>query len=137
MMRVMKLLLVLALLFAPQIPNPKNDPTGVWLAETGSQFQIQLSGSDMHVKMVPGTNPKFLQYEMELMNEKEVNTYYGKGFFVAKMDTGKECRLTTDWRVVVVSRDRIIGTVTSVTADGKTCDVQETAQVPIDLKRQK
>ena len=91
----------------------------------------------MHIKMVPGSNPKFLQYEMELQNEKEVNTYYGKGFFVAKMETGKECKLTTSWRVVVVSRDRIIGTVTSVTADGKTCEVQETEQVPLDLKRQK
>ena len=136
-MRGMKLLLVLTLLIPAQVPNPKNDPTGVWLAETGSQFQIQLSGSDMHIKMIPGTNPKFLQYEMELQNEKEVNTYYGKGFFVAKMETGKECRLTTDWRVVVVSQDRIIGTVTSVTADGKTCEVQETTQTPLDLKRKK
>jgi len=136
-MRLMRLLLVLTLLFLPQIPNPKNDPTGVWLADTGSQFQIQLSGSDMHVSMVPGTNPKFLQYEMELKNEKEVNTYYGKGFFIAKMETGKECKLTTDWRVVVVSPERIIGTVTSVTADGKTCEIQETTQVPIDLKKKK
>jgi hypothetical protein len=136
-MRGMKLLLVLTLLIPAQVPNPKNDPTGVWLAETGSKFQIQLSGSDMHIKMIPGSNPKFLQYEMELQNEKEANTYYGKGFFVAKMETGKECRLTTDWRVVVVSSDRIIGTVTSVTADSKTCAVQETTQIPLDLKRQK
>jgi len=136
-MRGMKLLLVLTLLIPAQVPNPKNDPTGVWLAETGSKFQIQFSGSDLHVKMIPGSNPKFLQYEMELQNEKEANTYYGKGFFVAKMETGKECKLTTDWRVVVVSRDRIIGTVTSVSADGKTCAVQETTQIPLDLKRQK
>ena len=136
-MRVMTLLLVLTLLFTPQVPNPKNDPTGVRVADTGSQFQIQLSGSDMHIRMVPGTNPKFLQYEMELKNEKEVNTYWGKGFFVAKMETGKECKLTTEWRVVVVSPDRIIGTVSSVAADGKTCEVQETTQVPLDLKRQK
>ena len=137
-MRLMKLVLVaLMLLFPQQVPNPKNDPTGVWQATTGSEFQIQLSGSDMHVSMVPGTNPKFLQYEMELKNEKEVNTYYGKGFFIAKMETGKECKLTTDWRVVVVSPERIIGTVTSVTADGKTCEIQETTQVPIDLKKKK
>jgi hypothetical protein len=136
-MHVMKLLLFLMLLLPPQVPNPKNDPTGVWLAGTGSQYQIQLSGSSMHIKIVPGSNPKFLQYEMELMNEKEVNTYWGKGFFVAKMETGKECRLTTDWRVVVVSPDRIIGTTTRVSADGKTCEVKETTQVPLDLKRQK
>jgi hypothetical protein len=134
----MKSLLVGLLLLSPlQVPVPKNDPTGVWQADTGSEFQMQLSGSELHVKIVPGTNPKFLEYEMELKNEDEPNTYYGKGFFVAKMDTGKECKLTTDWRVVVVSRERIVGTVTSVTADGNTCAVQETTQVPLDLKKKK
>jgi hypothetical protein len=132
----MKLLLV-ALMLLPTQQIPKNDPSGTWQADTGSQFSITLSGPDLHVSLVPGSNPKFLQYEMDLKVEKEVNTYWGKGFFVAKMESGKECKLTTDWRVVIVSPDRIIGTVTSVTADKNTCAVQETTQVPLDLKRKR
>jgi hypothetical protein len=132
----MKLLLV-ALMLLPTQQIPRNDPTGTWQADTGSQFNMTLSGPDLHVSLVPGSNPKFLQYEMDLKVEKEANTYWGKGFFVAKMESGKECKLTTDWRVVVVASDRIVGTVTSVTADKNTCAVQETTQVPLDLKRKR
>jgi hypothetical protein len=131
------LTLILTLLFSQEIRIPKNNPDGVWSAATGSQFEMQLSGSDLHVKLVPGSNPRFLQYELDLMNEKEVNTYSGKGFFVAKMETGKECKLSTEWRFVVVSSDRIVGTATNVTADGQTCAVKDTTQVPIDLTRKK
>jgi hypothetical protein len=132
----MKALLVL-LLVLPQVPNPRNDPTGLWQADTGSQFTMRLSGENLHVSIVPQSNPKFIQYEMDLKNESDVNNYWGKGYFVAKMDTGKECKLETDWRIVVVSADRIIGTVTSVSADGTTCAVQDKTQVPLDLKRKK
>jgi len=131
------LTLILTLLLSQEVRIPKNNPTGVWSAGTGSQFEMQLSGSDLHVKLVPGSNPKFLQYEVDLMNEKEVNTYSGKGFFVAKMATGKECKLSTEWRFVIVSIDRIVGTATNVTADAQTCVVQETTQVPLDLTRNK
>jgi hypothetical protein len=131
------LALILTLLFSQEIRIPKNNPDGVWGAATGSQFEMQLSGSDLHVKLVPGSNPRFLQYELDLKNEKEVNTYSGKGFFVAKMETGKECKLSTEWRFVVVSNDRIVGTATNVTADGQTCAVQETTQIPLDLTRKK
>src|SRR5689334_19084795 len=113
----MKVLALLAavLLFPQRIP--KYDPTGVWLAETGSKYEMKLSGSDLHIELVAGSNPKFLQYQLDAKNESEVNTYSGKGFLVAKMDTGKECKLPTEWRFIVVAPDRIIGNSSSVTAD--------------------
>ncbi|HYR89110.1 MAG TPA: hypothetical protein VE422_33855 [Terriglobia bacterium] len=132
----MKLLaLVLTFLISQQIP--KNNPNGVWEADTGSQYELRLSGSDLHVKMVSGSNSKFLQYEVDMTNEKEINTYKGTGFFVAKMEGGKECKLATEWQFVVVSNDRIIGAATAVIADQKTCQVLEKNQVQIDLKKRK
>ena len=116
---------------------PKNNPNGVWEADTGSQYELRLSGSDLHVKMVSGSNSKFLQYEVDMTNEKEINTYKGTGFFVAKMEGGKECKLATEWQFVVVSNDRIIGAATAVIADQKTCQVLEKNQVQIDLKKRK
>jgi len=132
----MKLLaLALTLLFSQQIP--KNNPNGVWEAESGSQFELRLAGSDLHVKLVPRSNAKFLQYEIEMKSEEEVNTYSGKGFFVAKMEGGKECKLPAQWRLIVVSPDRIIGIASTVTADQETCEVKETGQAQLDLKKKK
>src|SRR5688572_15474699 len=133
--RLMKAL-VLALTFLLFQVIPKHDPNGLWEAQSGSQFEMRVSGSDLRVKLVPGSNPKFLQYELDMKNETELNTYSGKGFFVAKMETGKECKLATEWRFVVVSKDRIIGNASNITADGKPCEVLETTQVQLDLKRQ-
>ena len=76
-------MLVLSLLSA-QVS--KNNPNGVWEAETGSQFQMRLNGKDLHVNIVPGSNPKFIQYEVDLKNEDEINTYSGNGFFVFQID---------------------------------------------------
>ena len=127
-------MLVLSLLSA-QVP--KNNPNGVWEAETGSQFQMRLSGKDLHVNIVPGSNPKFIQYEVDLKNEDEINTYSGKGFFVAKMEGGKECKFPTEWRFVIVSPERILGISSNVVADSKTCEIKQKAQSQLDLKKSK
>jgi len=131
----MKFLTFVLTLLTAQIP--KYNPTGVWEAETGSQFELRLSGSDLHVKIVPGSNPKFLEYELDMKNQDEVNTYKGSGFFVAKMEGGKECKLPTEWEFVVVSPDRIIGAATLVMANRETCEITEKSQGQLDLKKKK
>lgn len=133
----MKVLALIAALVFFQQNISKYDPSGVWVAETGSKYEMRLAGAELHIQLVAGSNPKFLQYQLDAKNESEVNTYSGKGFLVAKMDTGKECRLPTEWRFIVVAPDRIIGNSSSVVADGNTCEVQETEQVRLDLKKQK
>jgi len=131
----MKLLPLALILLLAQIP--KYNPNGVWEAETGSQFELRLTGSDLHVKIVPGSNSKFLDYEVDTKNQNEINTYKGTGFFVAKMEGGKECKLPTEWEFVVVSSDRIIGIASSITADQKTCEIKEKSQIQLDLKKKK
>src|SRR3989454_1239916 len=131
----MKFLPLVLTLLLGQIP--KYNPNGIWESESGSQYELLLNGSDLHVKMVPGSNPKFLQYEVDMKNQEEINSYKGTGFFVAKMEGGKECKLPTEWQFVVVSNDRIIGAVTSVVADQQTCQVREKTQVQLDLKKKK
>ena len=116
---------------------PKNNPNGVWEAETGSQFQMRLNGKDLHVNIVPGSNPKFIQYEVDLKNEDEINTYSGEGFFVAKMEGGKECKFPTEWRFIIVSPERILGISSNIVADSKTCEIKETTQSQLDLKKSK
>ena len=116
---------------------PKNNPNGVWEAETGSQFQMRLNGKDLHVNIVPGSNPKFIQYEVDLKNEDEINTYSGKGFFVAKMEGGKECKFPTEWRFIIVSPERILGISSNIVADSKTCEIKEQKQTQLDLKKSK
>ena len=98
---------------------------------------MRLSGKDLHVSIVPGSNPKFVQYEVDMKNEEEVNTYSGKGFFVAKMNGGKECKFPTEWRFIVVSTDHILGISSNVNADSKTCDVKESNQIKLELKKKK
>jgi hypothetical protein len=132
----MKVLAVIAaVLFLQNIP--KHDPNGIWTSDSGSKYELRLSGSDLHVKLVPGSNARFLQYEVEMKNESEINTYSGKGFLVAKMQTGKECKFPTEWRFIVVSPTQILGSSQSTIADGNTCEVQETEQIRLDLKKQK
>src|SRR5213593_3047459 len=107
--------LALALLVAQKVP--KNDPNGLWLAESGSQYELHLNGANLQVKLVSGSNPKFLSYEVTLTNQDEINTYKGTGTFVAKMEGGKECKFETEWLLVVVSPDRILGGATGILAD--------------------
>ena len=129
------LALILTLLFIQQIP--KNNPNGVWEASSGSQYEIRANGSNLQVKIVPGSNPKFLEYELNMKSEEEINTYSGTGFFVAKMEGGKECKLPTEWRFIVVSADRIVGSASNVIADQKTCEVKDKSQAQLDLKKKK
>jgi len=96
-----------------------------------------LNGKDLHVNIVPGSNPKFIQYEVDLKNEDEINTYSGNGFFVAKMDGGKECKFPTEWRFIIVSPDRILGISSNIIADSKTCEIKERKQAQLDLKKSK
>jgi hypothetical protein len=127
--------LILALFFTQQIP--KYSPVGVWETETGSQYELRLTGSDLQAKIVPGSNPKYIRYEVDLKNQEELNTYKGTGFFVAKMESGKECKFDTEWILVVVSADRIIGGGTNIIADKETCAIKEKAQVQLNLVRKK
>ena len=106
----MRLTLLLCL-FLSTAQIPKNDPTGTWEAESGSRFSMKLSGSDLKVKIVPESNARFLDYDLDLKVQEEKNTYKGTGYFVAKMKTGKECRFETEWQIVVVTLNRIIGVV--------------------------
>ena len=131
----MKLVVLALSLLLSQIP--KHDPNGIWEAATGSQFDIRLTGSNLHVKLVPGSNPKFLQYEVDMKNQDEVNTYKGTGSFVAKMESGKECKFETEWQFVVVSPERIIGASTNITADKNTCEIRRKDQTQLELKKTK
>jgi len=131
----MKTMLFLLSLLIAQVQ--KNNPNGIWQAETGSHFEIRVQDKDLHVSIVPGSNPKFIQYEVDLKNEDEINTYSGRGFFVAKMEGGKECKFSTQWRLIVVSPDRILGVTSNVIADSKTCEIKEQTQAQLDLKRSK
>jgi hypothetical protein len=129
----MKLFVLALALLTAQIP--KNDPTGTWEADTGSQYNLRLTGSDVEVKLVPGSNQKFVKYDVVLKSEGEINTYKGTGTFVAKMDGGKECKFDTEWMLVVVAPQRIIGSATNIIADKKTCEIKEKKQVQLNLKK--
>jgi hypothetical protein len=129
----MKLAILVLSLLVAQIP--KNDPNGIWEAETGSKFNIRLAGSDLHVQIVEGSNPRFLKYELTLKNQGEANTYKGGGFFLAKLQNGKECKFDSDWEIVVVSPQRILGSASTVVPDPDTCDVKERGRQTLDLKK--
>ena len=135
MIRAMRMIVLALFLLSAQVT--KHNPNGIWQSETGSQYEMRLNGKDLHVNIVPGSNPKFAQYEVDLKNEAEINTYSGNGFFVAKMEGGKECKFPTQWRFIVVSPDRIVGISSSVTADSKTCEIKEQTQAQLDLKKSK
>src|SRR3954452_6405500 len=88
---------------------PKNNATGVWESLSGAKYEIRQNGDSLQVKLVPGSSPKYIQYEVTLKNQDELNSYKGAGTFVAKMETGKECKFDTEWVMVIVSPDRIVG----------------------------
>jgi hypothetical protein len=128
------------LLLTGQIP--KNDPNGVWQAESGSKYNIKANGSDLKVTIVPNSNPKFIEYQVDLALEKDEtgnvvdpNTYKGTGHFVAKMQTGKECKVDIEWRVTVVQPTRIFGSATNAVVDSNTCEVRTKDLVQLDLKK--
>jgi len=132
----MKTTLVLVIaMFLAQAPPPKNDPNGTWESETGTRFELRLTGDDLHVQLVAGSNPTFVKYDVNLKNAGEVNTYKGTGYFVAKMKTGKECKFDTEWQVVVVQKETIFGFTSTVVPDADTCAALETSNTTITLKK--
>ena len=131
----MKLTVLALALLLTQVP--KHNPNGIWVSDSGAQYEIHQDGANLQVKLVPGSNAKFLQYEVALKNQEEINTYKGTGSFVAKMEGGKECKFDTEWMFVVVTPERILGSSTGIVADSKTCTIKEKNQVQLDLKRKK
>lgn len=125
-------LIVGLLLLAAQIPN--NDPNGVWQSETGSRYALKLSNMDLHVEIVEGSNPRYLKYQVDL-KKTDTNTYKGTGYFIAKLQNGKECKFDTDWELVVVTPDRILGSAQSIIPDPDTCAVKERGRLALDLKK--
>src|SRR5437588_8682068 len=97
----MKLSVLALTLLLAQIP--KNNATGIWESSSGAKYEIRQNGVNLQVKLVPGSNRKYVQYEVALKSQDEVNTYKGTGTFVAKMESGKECKFDTEWEFVIVS----------------------------------
>jgi hypothetical protein len=127
--------ILLSLLLFQQMP--KNDPNGIWQSTTGTQYKLELTGSDLKVQLVEGTNPTYLKYEVNLKNLEEVNSYKGTGFFIAKLTNGKECRFETEWEIVVVQQDKIVGATSNIFPDPDTCAVKDKSVIGIDLSRKK
>src|SRR5215471_21778488 len=94
------LLILLALSVQQRPQPPKNDPTGVWQSETGTKFDMKMTGNEIKVHLVEGSNPVYLKYDIDLKNAGETNTYAGKGSFVAKIKE-LECKFSTDWSITV------------------------------------
>lgn len=127
-------LAIVLFLFTAQIK--KNDPNGTWVSEpSGTQYTLTLKGSELHVEMVEGSNPRFTKYEVTLKNQDEVNTYKGSGYFVAKLEDGKECKFDTEWLVIVVATNTIVGSTSNIVPDSKTCTAKERTQAGLDLKK--
>jgi beta-lactamase regulating signal transducer with metallopeptidase domain len=116
------------------------NPNGVWQAQggskLGSQFNLKLTQTDLEVSIVPGSNPKYVDYHVLLQPaDSAMNAYKGTGYFVAKMDSGKECRFDTEWLLTIVTSDRILGSTTSIVADSSTCEIQEQDRIRLDLMK--
>jgi beta-lactamase regulating signal transducer with metallopeptidase domain len=116
------------------------NPNGVWQAQggskLGSQFNLKLTQTDLDVSIVPGSNPKYVDYHVLLQPaDSAMNAYKGSGYFVAKMDSGKECRFDTEWLLTIVTSDRILGSTTSIVANSNTCEIQEQDRIRLDLMK--
>jgi hypothetical protein len=127
------LILAALLLTPPQIP--KNDPNGIWTTNTGTEYEISLVGADLQVRIVPGSNPTYLEYTVDLMGTEEPNTYNGKGQFKARLQNGRECEFDTMWQIVIVTDDRIIGAASQIVPNPETCEVLETGNQQLLLQR--
>jgi hypothetical protein len=123
-MKFLLLILMSTLLQQKPPQAPKNDPTGVWQSDTGTKYDMKLTGSDLQVRLVDGSNKVYLKYEVNLKNAGEVNTYEGEGYFTAKLQE-KECRFDTTWRIIVVAPDVIAGYISHVVPDPATCEVKD------------
>ncbi|HEY2383234.1 MAG TPA: hypothetical protein VGK48_18825 [Terriglobia bacterium] len=126
------------MLLAPQAadrpPQAKNDPNGVWQSDSGTKFDLRLTDSNLKVKLVEGSNPVYLKYEVDLKNAGEVNTYAGAGYFVAKLPE-KECRFDTNWNVTVVQPETIVAVISHIVPDPATCEVKDRRDELTELKK--
>jgi hypothetical protein len=129
-------LILLALSVQQRPQAPKNDPTGVWQSETGTKFDMKMTGNEIKVHLVEGSNRVYLKYDIDLKNAGETNTYAGKGFFVAKINE-QECKFSTDWSVSVVQPELIAGYMSRIVPKAGTCEVQEETSEFVQLKRVK
>ena len=129
--------LVLLALSVQQRPQPpKNDPTGVWQSETGTKFDMKMTGNEVKVRLVEGSNRVYLRYDIDLKNAGETNTYAGKGSFVAKINE-QECKFSTDWSISVVAPELIAGYMSRIVPKAGTCEVQEETSEFVQLKKVK
>lgn len=117
------------MILAPQTTEgpqaPRNDPEGVWQTPSGTKFELKLlSPSDLSVRLVEGSNPVYIKYEVNLKNAGEVNTYEGTGYFIAKVQD-KECRFDTNWKIIVVQPETIVGYLPRIVPEPGTCDIKE------------
>ena len=126
--------LILSILLA-QVTPQKNDPKGIWKAETGTKFELQPSDYGVDVHLVPGSNPRYLKYELQLKKTDEVNTYEGAGYFVAKLQNGKECRFDAEWQIVVVQPALIAAIVPNIVPDPETCAVKRAIRRSLNSKK--
>ena len=137
--------LLLALPQLPQLPRgstiPQFSPNGIWESPAGTKYNLRLTGENLQVKL-EGTNATFLQYEVTLKHLKaddtlgDPNRYEGKGFFRAKLKSGKECRFETTWEIAVISEKEIVGSAPNyLDPDPQTCQAKTTDQVRIELKK--
>ena len=125
--------LLFSLLLVQQ--TPKNDPNGIWQSTSGTEYKLELTGSDLKVRLVEGSNPSFLKYEVHLKNHEEANRYKGTGYFLAKLKNGKECRFETEWEILVIEQDKIIGSTSHIVPDPDTCAVKDKSVAAINLFR--
>jgi hypothetical protein len=133
---IMKAAVLMLFFLSPQVI--KNNPNGVWEAESGTRYSMQLTGLDLKVQIVEGSNPRFLKYEVDLKGStkpEEANSYVGKGYFVTRFENGKECRFDTEWQLIVLSSDRIMGVTTRIVPDPETCAVKEKTDTQISLTK--
>jgi hypothetical protein len=140
----MKNLLKIALLLVScgvvlgQVPGQtKNNPNGTWESASGTRYNLRLTGQNLEVHLVDGSNPTYLEFEMTLTQHKDDNNRYeGKGFFRAKLKSGKECRFDTEWEIVVIGEKNIVGNAPRyVEPDPVTCKAKEKVMDRIELSK--
>jgi hypothetical protein len=132
------LLLVSCGVLLGQLPTtPLNNPNGTWESSSGTRYNLRLSGENIEVRLVEGSNPTYLQFELTLARTKEeVNTYVGKGFFRAKLKSGKECRFDTEWTIVVIGERNIVGNAPRyIEPDPATCTPKEKVMDRLELSK--
>jgi hypothetical protein len=136
---MVELILGLLLLLPQQALGkpPKNDPNGLWQSDTGTKFQLTLTDPDLKVRLVDGSNPVYVKYEVDLKRTSDdPNIYAGSGYFIAKLKE-KECRFDTSWNIAVVQPDTIAGYISHVVPDPATCEVKDRQDELTQLKKVK